>query len=110
MSDTREKAIEAMAAAFDNVAVIHHEYGENLYVENTEVGIAAALDALLAVLPALGVRVVPVKMTRDMAWAFDLTDCDVGPNENPSPLLGWNAPYQAALAAAPNPLAETAGE
>lgn len=104
MSDAREKAIEAMADAFDNVAVIHHEYGENLYVENTEVGIAAALDALLAVLPTLGVRVVPD--------ASNMTDPQVKAIAGMGFVLRGIAYdiYRVALAAAPNPLAETAGE
>lgn len=89
MSDKREAAIEAIQQAGFTPSRRHAE---------------AALDALLAILPSLGLRVVPVEMTRDMAWALDLTDCDAGTADDPSPLLGWNAPWRAAIAAAPNPL------
>ncbi len=70
----------------------------------------AALDALLAVCPALGLRVVPVEMTREMAWELDMTETDVGTVDEPSPLFGWNAPWRAAIAAAPNVLGGSDGE
>lgn len=122
MSDARNAAIDAMARAHDpvgwrwfddqsgNANPSTQEARRIFFADQISRG-DRSLDALLAILPQMGLTFpMPVEMTREMAWALDLTDCDPGPAEDPSPLLGWNAPYRAMIATAPNVLGRTDGE
>lgn len=66
---THDEIVEAMADAFDRAAVIHVEYGEPHYVENTEEALAAALSALRDIAKRRGYRLMaPVEATGAMTW------------------------------------------
>ena len=68
----------------------------------------AALDSLLAALPNLGLAVVPLKITKEIAMALESAPIDDEPHEPflPSETIGWAIAWRDALAAAPSPLAE----
>lgn len=115
-SDARKKLIEAMAAeiaeALTNAGIDVPPPGADWDLDGREreqqravvSAATVALDALLAALPGMGLAVVPVEMTRDMAWALDLAEMDIGTNDAPGLLLGWGPSWKAAVSEAPNVL------
>ncbi len=111
MSDKRKAAIEAMVLALANADCdqidaprlestgdFRHDYDLKHYA----IRATAALDALLAALPALGLRVVPVEMTRDMMLA--------AMDRSPDGDTLYHGIHQASCAAAPNVLGGSDGE
>lgn len=106
----REKAIEAMARAAHDACWREGHYASLPYhsplKEHSRRCATAALDALMAELPGMGLQVVPVVATDEMinAWSdAELPSCAGLSDEECNTAVG-RADYAAMCAAAPNVL------